>query len=358
MPNADPLDIAGTRVSLGEVRDIEVIASESPAGNPVTVPVRVWRGEQPGPTVAVTGTVHGDEINGLGAVRTLILEPGFELRRGTLLLAPVISVPAFERHSRYMPDRRDPNRAFPGSATGSLTARFVHAVFHQIILKADYLIDLHSAAQRRTNYPNVRTDLDHPQAAELADMFGSEMVVHGKGPEGSLRRAAVEAGVPAIILEAGEPWKFEPAMMEVAVRGVGNVVARLGMIDATPHTPQFRVRARETRWVRSDHGGVLRFHVGPGDDVDAEQVLATVTTLLGHELGRLAAPESGVVLGMTTMPTVVPGDPVCHIAFPEDGIEEIRRSRRRARGETLDERLREGLSAGMVLTEHEDGRDA
>jgi len=361
MGSDDEIEIAGQRFGPGAIADAEIAASESSAGNPVVVPVRVWRGPEPGPVVSVTGTVHGDEINGLGAVRTLILEPGFELRRGTLLLTPVVSVPAFERSSRYMPDRRDPNRAFPGTPTGSLTSRFVHAVFSEVVVKADYLIDLHSAAQRRTNYPNVRADLDHPGVRALAELFGAELVVHGRGPEGSLRRAAVEAGVPAIILEAGEPWKFEPAMMEVAVRGVRSVLAGLGMIDATPdapHTPQFRVFARETRWVRSDHGGILRFHVGPGDDVDAGQVLATVTTLLGRELGRLEAPEAGVVLGMTTMPTVVPGDPFCHIAYPEGGIEAIRRSRRRARGETLDERLREGLATNMVLTEHDDGAEA
>ncbi|MFG0307070.1 MAG: succinylglutamate desuccinylase/aspartoacylase family protein [Phycisphaerales bacterium JB040] len=345
------LEIGNATVGRGERRDVDVRVSESAAGRPVDLPIHVWRGQSPGPVVAVTGTVHGDEINGMGAVRKLILEPDFEVRAGTLILVPVINLLGFERATRYMPDRRDLNRAFPGSPGGSLSSRYAHAVFNRIILRADYLVDLHSAAQKRTNFPNVRARLSHPETARLAELFGSELIVNGKGPEGSLRRASIEAGLAAIILEAGEPWKFEPTVSEYACRGVASVLAGLGMTGERPHTPLFQAKSSETTWIRAPHGGVLRFHVGPGDDVDEGQPVATVTTILGRDIGSIEAPHDGVVLGMTTLPTVVPGDPVAHLALIDGGIEPIRRARRRSRGETLDERLRDDLATNMVLVD-------
>ncbi|MEM7623682.1 MAG: succinylglutamate desuccinylase/aspartoacylase family protein, partial [Planctomycetota bacterium] len=332
-------------------------AGESATGRDVVIPLHVQRGSEPGPVVAVTATVHGDEINGMGVVRRLILDDRFDVVRGTLILVPVVNVLGFERKSRYMPDRRDLNRSFPGTLGGSLTSRFARAVFDGIVRKADYLIDLHAAAASRTNYPNVRADLDNERVYELASLFGAELTVHGTGPEGSLRRAAVEAGVATIILEAGETWKIEPAMVEVGVRGVRNVLAGLGMLNETPEQPAYRVISRETSWVRSGHGGILRFHVAPGDDVDAGQPLATATTLLGKELATIDAPNAGVVLGMTTLPAVVPGDPVCHIATAEGGLEALRRARLRSRGGTLDDRLREDLATNIVLHDVDDAED-
>jgi predicted deacylase len=345
--------LAGARVALGRSRDIDVAVGESATGRDHVVPTRVWRGAEPGPVVAITAAVHGDEINGMGIVRQLLIDPPFELRRGTLVLVPVVNVLGFERQTRYMPDRRDLNRSFPGSPTGSLTARFAYTVFNEIIAKADWLIDLHAAAAKRTNYPNVRADLDHEGCAQLAAYFGHNLTVHGQGPEGSLRRAAVKAGVPCIILEAGEIWKFEPTVAEVGLRGVINALHGLGMIDGPSAKPAYSAVCRKTAWLRADHGGILRFHVAPGDDVDKGQPLATVTTLLGKDLGVIEASGDGVVLGMTTMPSVVPGDPVCHLATIEGGIERIRKARRRAHGGTLDERVRDDLATNLSLEDHE-----
>lgn len=345
--------LAGVAVALGERRDIEVPVGESATGRDHVVPTRVWRGAEPGPVVAITAAVHGDEINGMGIVRQLLIDPPFELLRGTLVLVPVVNILGFERQTRYMPDRRDLNRSFPGSPTGSLTARFAHAIFDQLIRPVDWLIDLHAAAAKRTNYPNVRADLDHEGCAELARHFGHNLTVHGQGPEGSLRRSAVEAGVPCIILEAGEIWKFEPTVTEVGMRGIINALQGLGMISGPPIKPAYTAVCRKTTWLRADHGGILRFHVGPGDDVDAGQPVATVTTLLGHDLGVIEATTDGIVLGMTTMPSVVPGDPVCHLATIEGGIERIRKARRRAHGETLDDRIRDDLATNLSLEDHD-----
>lgn len=347
------LQIAGRRVGLGRSVDLEIPAGHSSTGRDVTIPVRVVRGSEPGPVVAVTAAVHGDEINGMAIVRGLLGEDAPELVRGSLILVPIVNVLGFERTTRYMPDRRDLNRAFPGSADGSLTARFAHAVFDQIVRKADWLIDLHAAAARRTNFPNVRADLDHAETARLARLFDLELTVHGQGPEGSLRRAAVEAGIPSIILEAGEVWKFEPGVTEAGLRGVRNALIGLGMVEGEAREPLFRAVSRKTSWVRAPVGGILRFHAAPGLSVERGEAMATVTTVLGKDLATVLAPMDGVVLGMTTMPAVVPGDPVYHVASIEGGIRQVRRARRGGEaGGTLDGQLRDDLSTNVSVEEH------
>lgn len=344
-------ELAGHRVKPGQSRDIDLEVTQNYSGAPVTIPIRVWRGEAPGPAVFVTGAVHGDELNGTGIVRDLILNEPFELRAGTLLLAPVVNIVGFERHSRYMPDRRDLNRSFPGSATGSLASRFAHTIFREIVCRCDYGIDLHSAAVRRTNFPNVRTDLSNAEAARIARAFGCELVVNGRGPRNSLRRIACGQGCPTIILEAGEVWKIERAVVECGVRGIRNVLIELGMVEGRPVRPAYQARIEETVWIRARLGGMLQFHVAPGDVVEAGQPVATNATLLGREQSVITSPTAGVVLGMTTLPAVTPGTPVCHIAVPENGIDAIRETVQHLSARSLHERLRDDLATNMLVSE-------
>jgi len=342
---------AGREIPLGEVLDVDVALTESFSGFPVTLPVRVVRGRQPGPAVFVTGALHGDELNGTGVIRELILRPPFRLERGTLVLVPVVNVLGFERHSRYLPDRRDLNRSFPGSATGSLASRLANRIFEEIVRPCQYGIDLHTAAVRRTNFPNIRADLERPEVRRIAEAFGCELVVPTRGPKGAFRRAACAAGCATITLEAGEVWKIEPSVLEIGVRGVHNVLVELGMVEGRRRRPLYQVRIESTRWVRAEVGGILHFHVAPGDVVEEGQALATNSSLLGVENRVLRSPVDGVVLGMITLPAVVPGGPVCHLAIPERGIGTIRRAQDRASEESLHERLRDDLATSLAVSE-------
>ncbi|MCB9838527.1 MAG: succinylglutamate desuccinylase/aspartoacylase family protein [Phycisphaeraceae bacterium] len=354
----DVHELGGARVGPGERADVNVLVSQRTSGAPVYVPAHVWRGAAPGPTLLVTGTLHGDEINGAGIVRRIIDEPRFELLAGTLVLVPVINVLGFERNSRYMPDRRDLNRAFPGSASGSLTARYAHALFHEFLLNSDCCIDLHSAASLRTNYPNVRVDLTNSEASALAVSFGCELVIDGEGPDGSFRKSACAAGVPTMILEAGEVSKIEPSVEETGARGVRNALIHLKMTEGEPVKPPYQALIHKTVWVRASNGGVLRFHAGPGDVVDQGQPLATNTDLLGRPLNVIESPAAGVLLGMTTLPAVAPGDPVAHLAIPDGGVEWIRKALKKARtkdGHAHHEIVREHLSTNVVVDEWEEG---
>lgn len=340
------------RIAPGQRKRLRIDIGRSFSGAHINLPLMVWRSPEPGPVVAITAAVHGDEINGTGVIRRIIQEKAIHLKRGSLILVPVVNVLGFERHSRYMPDRRDLNRSFPGNAKGSLSARMAQLVFHEVIGRSDYLIDLHTAAVRRTNFPNVRADCSNPECLRMARAFGCEIIVDNVGPDGSLRREAVKAGCPAIILEAGEIWKAEPTVQELTMRGISNVLAELDMTDA-PHDPApHQMIVRETNWIRSETEGFLQFHVGPGETVSAGQALATNSTLLGTEKEIIRSPTQGVLLGMTTMPAVGPGDAVAHIGVPatDRQHQKFEKSIDRLEDDAIETQLREHLATNIVVT--------
>ncbi len=300
----------------------------------------------------VTAAVHGDEINGTGIVHELMFAAQPELLRGTLVLVPVVDLFGFETQSRYMPDRRDLNRCFPGSAKGSLSGRAAHELFDEIITKCDYGLDLHSAASGRTNFPNVRADLGNVGCRKLAEAFGCELIVNGTGPDGSLRRAAVKAGVPTVILEAGEPSKIEPTVLEIGVRGVHNVLKAFKMMEGDPKRPPYQTRVSKTVWVRAQAGGLLRFHVAPGELVEKGQPISTNVGVFGDSQNVLVAPANGIVLGMTTLPIVKPGEPVCHIAVPSEPVRELREALADVSTRSLDHRVRRDLATNVTVSDH------
>lgn len=339
---------AGTR----GVRSL--VVSENFSGGEVTIPIYIWKGQRPGPTVAVTAAVHGDEINGTGTIRSIIRDEPFSLVAGTLVMVPVVNLLGFERHSRYLPDRRDLNRSFPGTSGGSLASRIASSFFKQVIRHCDYCIDLHTAAVRRTNFPNIRGNMRDPRVRAFARAFGTELIVSGAGPKGSLRQAATKAGCATIILEAGEVWKVEPAVVEYAIRGITNCLRFLKMVEGEPIIPSYRLETDTTSWVRATSGGFLEFHVAPGDIVHQNDPLATNSDLLGEEEHTIRAPRDGIVLGMTTMPSVAPGDPVCHLTYPKTGtLQRIEAVVGKLDDASLHKRTREDLARNIMVTEFE-----
>ncbi|TWT46399.1 succinylglutamate desuccinylase/aspartoacylase family protein [Botrimarina hoheduenensis] len=344
-------------VPRGKSVEVSLAVSESYSGLTLPIPIFVRRGRKDGPVLLVSATLHGDELNGAGAVRRLIADPNLSLLRGTLLLAPVINLLGFDRHSRYLPDRRDLNRCFPGSRTGSLASRYARIVFEELVGRCDYGIDLHTAALQRTNYPNVRADLSDPRVADLARAFGAEIIVDGQGPEGSLRRESCLAGRPMVILEGGEVWKVEPDFVDYAVRGVKNVLSYLDMIEQPRIEPTNQIEVRRTTWVRADHGGFLDMHVKPGNKVAAGAPVATNTSLAGATIEVLRAPLEGVVLGVTTLPSIAPGDPICHLGVLDPNPQVLRSFPLDSAGENQTEEHLHLLTAADLSTDEHAGDD-
>lgn len=341
----------GESIPAGESRDVKLAVSESYSSMTVKIPIHIRRAKEEGPVVFVTAALHGDEINGTGAIRELIQDEDFQLLRGSVILVPVLNLLAFDRHSRYLPDRRDLNRSFPGSATGSLAGRMARIIFDEIVSRCDYGIDLHTASVRRTNYPNVRGDMTSPEVRRLAEAFGSEVIMNGKGPVGAFRREACTSGCPTIIMEGGEVWKVEPGIVESAARGVRNVLRDLEMLEGEPQSPDYQVVVDKSTWVRAERGGFLKFHVKPGDIIGKDQAIATNTTLLGRERSMLYAPFDAVVIGMTTLPAISPGEPICNLGMLPEGTKpsQIRRARREEDG--LEGQVVEELSTNLVVVE-------
>ncbi len=344
----------GQEIALGTSRDVTLAVSESYSSMTVQIPIHIRRAKKDGPVLLVTAALHGDEINGTGAVRQLIQDADLELTNGTIIFVPVLNILAFDRHSRYLPDRRDLNRAFPGSMSGSLAGRMANTIFEEILLRADYCVDLHTAAIRRTNYPNVRGDMTDPETRRIAKAFGAEIIINSKGPVGSLRREACNQGVPTIIMEGGEVWKVEPGIVESGTRGVKNVLRELKMLEGEMESPDYQVIVKRSNWVRAETGGFLQFHVKPGDIVEKGQPLATNTTLLGKERSAQQAPYDAVVIGMTTLPAISPGEPVCHLGKLPRNINptKLRGLRRKEHG--LEERVSEELGLNMMVVDPTD----
>ena len=345
-----PLSIAGQRIEPGRIYDLHLDYSQSYTGIEISVPVRVVSAPRPGPVVFLLATVHGDELNGLGIIREVLFEKPPPIKRGVIVAVPVVNVLGLESHSRYLPDRRDLNRCFPGFARGSLSSRLAHLIFNETIRHCDYGVDFHTAAVRRTNYPNIRADLDDPVVRRMAHAFGCELIVHSKGAEGSLRRVARAAGIPTIVLEAGEVWKIEPGVVEIGARGTLNVLKYLGMLPGRIEKPACQFEVRRSVWVRAERGGILKFHTLPGDVVKKGQCLATNVNIFGDEQRQIKAPADGVILGLTTMPAVKPGEPVFHIGLTQQPAS---RSRKRARGlgkARLHRRVQAQLATSVMVT--------
>lgn len=346
------LVVGGVEIKAGEVRDVFLPYSETYLGQRTELPVRVIRGREFGPSVFFTGAIHGDELTGAGIVRELLFDRLPELRRGTLYCVPVVNTYGLENHSRYLPDRRDLNRAFPGGQGGNMTSRLAYVLMNEVIRRCDFGVDFHSAAVRRTNYPNIRADMKIPEVANLARTFGCELIVDGKGPEGSLRRTAVKESVPTVILEAGEVWKIEGGVVEIGVRGSLNVLRHLGMVDGEVERPLFQVTVRRTTWVRAERGGFLAFHAKTGDVVRKGQPLATNYGVFGAERRFIEAPDYGIILGMSTMPAVKPGEPVYHLAvISESRYRSVRRIIEKSSDQTLYNRLRDDMSTNIAFQE-------
>lgn len=307
--------LAGHKILPGRRKDLFLSVSETYTGDKIRMPVHVIHSKRSGPVVFVTAAIHGDEINGTGIIHDFLFSDNLNLLSGTLILVPVVNVFGFESNQRYMPDRRDLNRSFPGTRGGSLASRLAHVLMEEIVAVSDMGIDLHSAAAQRTNYPNVRGDMTNPEVRKLAKSFGCALVVAGKGPIGSFRRESTRRGCPTIILEAGEPFKIEPSVLNIGVQGIRNTLIQYGMLEGEFHHPPFQVTLRKTNWLRATVAGILKFHVAPGAFVEEGQAIATNYSIFGKEQNILISRTPGIVLGMTTMPAVKPGEPVCHIAI-------------------------------------------
>lgn len=306
-------------IKAGERQVMEIEAAKLYTHSPLSIPVEIIHGKQAGPVLLLDAAIHGDELNGVEIVRQIIEKIDASKLKGTLIAAPIVNVFGFIHKSRYLPDRRDLNRCFPGSEKGALASRIAHTFFTEVAQKADYIIDLHTGAINRTNLPQLRACLENPETLRMAKAFGTPVIIDAALRDGSLRAEAEKFGIPVLTYEAGEALRFEPIAINAGVLGVIRVMQELKMLRASRRKLPESVIAKSSSWVRAESNGILRTMVTLGDRVSKGQVLAYISSPLGHEEITMEAPKEGIVIGQQTLPLVNEGDAVFHVAyFTED----------------------------------------
>lgn len=311
------LTIGGVEVARGERKRIDIQVAQNYAHGDVVLPVVVVRGRKPGPRMFVSAAVHGDELNGVEIIRRLLARRSLRRIRGTLIAVPVVNVYGFTGQTRYLPDRRDLNRSFPGSPKGSLAARLAHTFIREIVDQCTVGIDLHTAAIHRSNLPQVRACLDDEETARLARAFGVPVILNADTRDGSLRQEVVEKGCPMLLYECGEALRFDEICIRAGVRGVLSVMRAVGMLaPPTRSRPRLEpVLARSSQWVRAPDGGLLRVCAALGARVSRGQTLGFISTPTGESETEVKSPLAGIVIGRTELPLVNEGDALYHLAL-------------------------------------------
>lgn len=313
------LHLLGRDIAVGEKSRFPYLPDRSFESSYLNMPIFVARGMTPGPTLCLTAGVHGDELNGVEVARRAFAESEPETMRGTLIVLPAINAEGVRTGNRYLSDRRDLNRAFPGREGGSVASLIAYKVFSGVLQGCSALVDLHTASNDRANLPQIRADLSDESVAELAVHFGLGIVIGGSGPDGSLRREAVKAGIPAIIYEAGEPNRFQVDEIQRGVQGVRNVMAYLDMIDREEREiPAARVYEKST-WIRTPprRGGFFFPAAVLGDVVETGDPLGKIIDPLTDEVFEVSATRAGEIIGMSVPRPVISGFALIHVAWHE-----------------------------------------
>lgn len=312
---SDPLSFDGVDVPPGTRRVLHLPVAKRLTSGEVSIPISVVRGRKKGPRLFVSAAVHGDEINGVEIIRRLLRRPLLKNLRGTLIAVPVVNVYGFLAQTRYLPDRRDLNRCFPGSASGSQASRLANAFMKGVVANATHGIDLHTGSQHRTNLPQVRVSLDEPGTEELARAFGTPVILDSPVRDGSLRSAVAAKGVPILVYEAGEALRYDELAIRAGLSGVISVMRSLGMLPAVKskrRTVEPFV-AHGSTWVRAPESGLVNTRLKLGATVEKDEVLATVSDPIGEEEVPVVSPTDGVLIGKTNLPLANEGDALFHL---------------------------------------------
>lgn len=314
----EAFEIGGQFIAPGTRRTVDLPVSVLSDHTPVTLSAHVIHGRKPGPVMFVSAAVHGDEVIGVEIVRRLLRARPLASLAGTLLAVPIVNTFGFLNQSRYLPDRRDLNRCFPGHERGSLAARLAYLFMTEVVARCDVGIDLHSAAVGRDNFPQIRLTPGSKRLRALGDAFGAPVTMTSKVRDGSLRLEAGAAGVDVLLYEAGEGLRFDEFAARAGVAGILRVMERLEMIAhrGVPKARGLSVFCERSSWSRAPSGGLMRTLKACGDWVERGTVLGVVSDPFGEREAEILAEVDGIVIGRTNLPVVNEGDALFHIAEP------------------------------------------
>ncbi len=311
------VSINGIQVEPGESETILLPMPKLYDWTPMHMPVHVIRGKRPGPTLLVDAAIHGDEVNGVEVIRRLLKKKGLKNIAGTLIAVPIVNVYGFLYQNRYLMDRRDLNRSFPGSSKGSLAARLAKLVMDELVVHATHIIDLHTGSLQRSNLPQIRADLSGRATKKMAIAFGAPVVLDARERDGSLRQAANERDIPFLLYEAGEALRFNEIAIRIGLQGVLNVMHHLEMLPLKISTKKKAVPCAITKssyWVRAPHSGTIHPLKKLGARVSKDDILGIIANPMGIEEYKLKVPSPGIIIGQSNLPLVHEGAALFHIA--------------------------------------------
>ncbi|SMF03886.1 succinylglutamate desuccinylase/aspartoacylase family protein [Desulfovibrio gilichinskyi] len=315
-----PFSIAGIDIMPGERRTVEIAAAKLYNRADLFMNVQVIHGKKDGPVLFISGAVHGDEINGVEIIRRLLGLKLVNSLKGTLIAVPVVNTFGFINKSRYLPDGRDLNRYFPGSAKGSLTSQIASIFMEEIVSRSTHGIDFHTGANFRNNLPQIRACLSDTQVSQMAMAFNAPVVIDSPLREGSLRQAALDLGIPMLMYEGGQPMRYDQLPIQIGTRGIISVMRYLGMLPALKRTPRRSksILVKDSIWARADSSGIFLPRVNLGDIVAKKEVLGIVTDVFGENGSQVLSPAKGIVIGQLENPLVHKGDATSHVAVIKD----------------------------------------
>lgn len=313
------IEINGKAINPGEEVFIDLPLPPLYTHESLSMPVHVINGKHSGPRLFVSAAIHGDEINGVDIIRRLLKheEINAENLHGTLIAIPVVNVYGFISKSRYLPDRRDLNRSFPGSSSGSMASRLAHLFIHEIAAQCTHGIDLHTAAEGRENLPQIRASLKSKEIKKMACAFGAPVVKHNETfLEGSLRETVDKLNIPVLVYEAGEALRFDELSIRAGVDGVINVMRSIKML---PNFEQCRLDKHpsltySSKWERAANSGILRTVIPLGERVKEGDLLGIISDPFGEKEEHILSSTEGIVIGKSTLPLVYEGEALYHIA--------------------------------------------
>jgi len=318
--NTNTLVISGTSIAPGERKIVNIPIGSTYDFTEMTISAQIISGKLNGPTLFISAAIHGDELNGVEIIKRITRHRALRQIRGTLIAVPIVNVFGFNSQSRYLPDRRDLNRNFPGNSIGSPASRMAHIFVEEIVKKSTHGIDLHTGAIHRSNLPQVRAYIDDPAINQLAHDFGVPVIINSAIRDGSLREAARELGVPMLLYEGGQALRLNEDAIKAGTRGVLSVMANLGMID-----PKYTYKrktesfiARSSYWVRAPESGMIRMTKKLGQHANENQTLGVISDPFGSNRISVKCKDEGIIIGQNNLPLVSRGDALTHIACFKD----------------------------------------
>lgn len=326
MARVQPFDCAGERIEPGQRRAVRLPVARLYTDTQMELHVEVLHGKKPGPVLLICAAIHGDELNGIEICRRLLVKLNPAQLAGTVMIVPIVNVFGFIQQSRYLPDRRDLNRCFPGSSQGALASRLAALFTEQLVAKATHVIDLHTGAIHRNNLAQVRCDTSVPELLALAHAFNAPVTMHSSARDGSLRGFCQAQGKPCILYEAGEALRFNELFIRTGVRGVQSVKGHLQMIPPKTSSRHFpdTVLAKRSVWVRANADGLVRTLVKLGDKVSKQQPVAQIVSPHGAVPTELLAQHAGIVVGLSHIPVAHEGEALIHLAqFHADDMDYV-----------------------------------